>query len=671
MPKKKMETGDPALNYRSAAIAQRADGPATYDDETRSVEVVAATETPSIVYDWDRGVINEILLMSGAQIPETRQMVLLDAHQRFSTAAVIGSVRDLRVEGGSLTGRAYFSSVDEAQGPAVKVKEGHLTDFSVGYRVLEAVWVPEGKTTKIDGREYQGPVQVTTKWQPRELSTVPIGADQNAKARSEITADNKEETQMDKRIRAFLERSGLPATATDEEAYAFLDGMGKTEERQDVDLEKVRAEATGTERDRIRDIDAITKKYGCEEMARASILDGTGIDKVREAIMVKLYERADKANPGYSGMVYLVADERDKARAAMQDSLLIRAGFDVATPAPGSGDLRGYSLVELAREALRMSGENTGGRALEMVGRAMTTSDFPYLLANVATKALEAGFNAAEETWPIWTGEGSVSDFKTYYGVRVSEASDLDEVPEGAEFKYGERSEGREAYDVATYGKLYAITRQAIINDDLGGLTDAARVNGEAAQRKIGDVAYAVLTANGNMGDGKSLFHSDHGNDAVSGYLAAPGIATLNEAFRAMGVQKDLQGLRRLNLRPAYLLAPRSLEGLTEQFFKSEKYSDYNTAATDSMAASTRANIYAGNVLTRVYESRLDDDDLAQWYLAAAKGKAVKVVFLNGVKTPFLEMQKGWTVDGVEYKVRIDAGAYAVDWRGLYRNAGD
>ena len=36
-----------------------------------------------------------------------------------------------------------------------------------------------------------------------------------------------------------------------------------------------------------------------------------------------------------------------------------------------------------------------------------------------------------------------------------------------------------------------------------------------------------------------------------------------------------------------------------------------------------------------------------------------------------MEMQAGWTVDGVEYKVRIDAGAKAMDWRGLYKNAGE
>ena len=93
--------------------------------------------------------------------------------------------------------------------------------------------------------------------------------------------------------------------------------------------------------------------------------------------------------------------------------------------------------------------------------------------------------------------------------------------------------------------------------------------------------------------------------------------------------------------------------------------------ATDSSFASTRNNIYSGNVLTRVYNSRLDDDDAAAWYLAAMKGKTVIVYFLNGQKQPYLETRPGWDVDGIELKVRIDAGAAAIDYRGLYMNDGN
>jgi hypothetical protein len=36
-----------------------------------------------------------------------------------------------------------------------------------------------------------------------------------------------------------------------------------------------------------------------------------------------------------------------------------------------------------------------------------------------------------------------------------------------------------------------------------------------------------------------------------------------------------------------------------------------------------------------------------------------------------MESKEGWNVEGVEYKVRIDCGAKAMDWRGLYCNNGN
>jgi hypothetical protein len=37
---------------------------------------------------------------------------------------------------------------------------------------------------------------------------------------------------------------------------------------------------------------------------------------------------------------------------------------------------------------------------------------------------------------------------------------------------------------------------------------------------------------------------------------------------------------------------------------------------------------------------------------------------------PYLESRNGFTVDGVEFKVRIDAGAKAMDWKALASNDG-
>jgi hypothetical protein len=196
-------------------------------------------------------------------------------------------------------------------------------------------------------------------------------------------------------------------------------------------------------------------------------------------------------------------------------------------------------------------------------------------------------------------------------------------------------------------------------------------LHGEAASRKIGDIAYAVLTANAAMGDGVALFATAHGNYVAAGSGAAPGEATITAGVLAMGTQKDLKGLRRLNIRPMYYIGPKALEGTAEIFFSSQTFSDHSTVATDSTFASTRTNIYYGTYLTRVHEPRLDDTDAAAWYLAGMKGKTVNVYFLDGQQRPYLESQVGWTVDGTEYKVRLDAGAKAVSYRALYFNDGN
>jgi hypothetical protein len=676
--KKKQEV--PAMNYRSAPFSVRAEGPSTLDEATRSVEVVLSTENPARVYDWERGVINEILLMSGAQIPESRQLVMLDTHSRYETANIIGSAREIRIEGNQMVGRAQYSSAPEAEGPWIKTKEGHLTDYSVGYRVDEAVWIPDGQTSTIDGRTFTGPVQVATKWTPRELSAVPIGADSSAKARSEISDNqnkNKEEiTTMDPKLRKFLERSGLPVTATEAEANAFMEREADPPKKEEVDLDKIRSEATGKERDRIREIDALLTKYDCQDLARDLIVGQPGkepptLADAQRAVMDKLQEKSK--NPGFRG-VEMGADERDKFRAVADDALMLRAGMEVKNPAPGAQDLRGYTMVEMARECLRVAGINHRGGSKEMVGRALTSSDFPNILANLATKSMQAAWEAASETWQVWCGIGSVSDFKTYYDNALSEHDDLEEVPDSGEIKYGSFTEKLpETYKAASYAKKFRITRVMIINDDMGALTAMPARRAEAAARKVGDVAYAVIIANSAMGDGKTIFEATyHGNDAVSGFMAAPGIVNIGEGIRAMGVQKDIAGKRRLNIRPQFFLAPKALEGVSEVFFKSEKFSDHSTVATDSSFASQRTNPYSGDYFTRVYEPRLDDDDPAQWYLMGPKGKTVKVVFLNGVQAPTMEMrQPGFTIEGFEYMVAIDVGAYATDYRAMYRNEGN
>jgi len=580
-----------------------ATGPKTMSSEARQVQAVMATENPVRVYDWERGIVEEVLLMSGASYPA--QVPLLDSHDRGTVETVLGSVSAIMAQGSELVGLVEFSSVPRAQDAMTKVQEGHLTDFSIGYAVEESVWIPEGQSQAFDGRNLQGPVKVATKWTLRELSITPIGADSQAKARSLETHMEKNE---------ILEQ----------------------------------------ERSRVNEIMGLGQEFDVMDKARAAVTNGQTVQEFQTLVLKDMKESRSQA-PGFRVEAGVTEDE--KFRTAAQDAILVRGGLITAT----ENDLAALTLREMARECLIRSGQRSIGRNLpEMIGRALTSSDFPKILAASANKSLLMGYETSSETWMQWCATGNANDFKTHSVVRPSEMSDLEEVAEMGEYKHGTRDEAQEQFQIATYGKLFAISRQAIINDDLGALTTIPQAHGEAAGRKVGDVAYVVLTGNETMGDGKALFHEDHNNLAGTGGAVA--IATLAAGIAAMRKQKDILGLRSLNIRPQFFLAPVALEGSCEQLFLS------NLEGTQAKPG--QANPYAGNYFTRVYDPRLDDDDANAWYLAGPKGKTVTVFFLNGNQTPYLESREGFNVDGVEYKVRIDCGAKAVDWRAVYKNDG-
>jgi phage head maturation protease len=183
---------------------------ATANDEERSVEATISTESPVEVYDWssDR-MVEEVLLGDAAAMPA--QLPLLANHARYSLDSVLGSIRNIRLESGSMIGRLYFADDDDAMRAWSKVRAGHLTDVSVGYRVQEAVEIQPGATAVVKGRTFQAgkrALRVATKWTPKEGSLVPIGADQAAKIREQSELSIRKDNPMPPKLRAYLESIG-------------------------------------------------------------------------------------------------------------------------------------------------------------------------------------------------------------------------------------------------------------------------------------------------------------------------------------------------------------------------------------------------------------------------------------------------------------------------------
>ena len=355
--------------------------------------------------------------------------------------------------------------------------------------------------------------------------------------------------------------------------------------------------------------------------------------------------------------VATVEDERDKFRSGVSAALMARAGMAKDDPA---NNFRGRSLQELARASLERAGRRTDGLSkMDLVAAAFThsTSDFPLLLANVAQKAMMKGYDEVQETFQVWTTKGALPDFKAARRVDLSTFPSLAKVTEGAEYKSATIGERGETIQLATYGRKFSITRQAIINDDLDAFSKIPQRMGRAAIRTVGDLVYAVLTSNPAMADTIALFHADHGNLLTGAAIATSSVDTMRVA---MAKQKD--GTAVLGIRLAYLIVPVALEGTARVVRDSE----FEVTGSKNL---TVPNSVRGTFEV-ISDARLDTASASNWYGAASPSMhdTIEVAYLDGVETPTLEQQSGWDVDGVEFKVRMDAGVKALDFRTMAKN---
>ncbi|WP_121401924.1 ClpP-like prohead protease/major capsid protein fusion protein [Pseudomonas aeruginosa] len=433
----------------------------------------------------------------------------------------------------------------------------------------------------------------------------------------------------------------------------------------------VRAQINAAENTRREGIRAVFQPFAAShgEMLNEVLLDSSvTIEQAQAKLLASLASGATpSAGPSgsqganshvYAGNGNLVGD-------SVRASVLARAGLEEQQ---SDNRYNFMSLRELARASLVDRGIGVASYSpMQMVGLAFThtTSDFGTILIDVANRSMLAGWDEAEETFQLWTKKGMLSDFKTVHRVGLGEFPSLRQVREGAEYKYVTVGSRSQPIALATYGEIFSITRQAIINDDMNLLTDIPRKMGMAAKATIGDLVYAILTSNPVLSDGKALFHADHKN-LQTGASSALSIESLSKAKTQMATQKtEVEGgkPRTLNIRPAFVLTPVALEDKAKQIIRS--------ASVPGAESNSGIENPIRNFAEVIGEPRLDDNSATAYYLAARQGSdTIEVAYLDGNELPYMEQQQGFTVDGVATKVRIDAGVAPLDFRGLQKSNG-
>ena len=369
-----------------------------------------------------------------------------------------------------------------------------------------------------------------------------------------------------------------------------------------------------------------------------------------------------------AGHVTTEHDETDKRISAMAESVMARAALSDASGKPiratGANPYRGAKLLDLARASLGSSGLRTEGMdQMSMVAAAFTQSgsDFPILLENIMHKTVQNAYAISADTWTRFCKRGSVSDFRVNKRYRVGSLSVLEAKTELGEFRNKTIPDGeRGSITAATKGNIINISREAIVNDDLGAFVGLADALGRAAKRTVEADVYAYLVSNPTLDDGIALFHASHGNLLAAGTVIST--ANVDLVRQAMASQMDVGANDYLAITPSVLVCPLALGGLAREVNGAE-YND------DSNKQQRKPNVVRG-----LYSDIVDTPRLSgtAWYSFAAASEApvIEVAFLDGNDVPYVELQNGFTVDGSQWKVRLDFGIAATDWRGAYKNPG-
>lgn len=681
---RKKERVDGGLVYRGQVRAQSA----ILDEENRTIRVSFSSEDAKVlrggffqapwyeVLGHDRSEVNLERLESGAP-------VLLN-HARggiFNEEATpIGVVESAEIKNGRGEATIRLSKRSSVDDIWADVRDGILQNISVGYSIDERTLTAE-KEGEPD--EYR-----VTRWTPAEISIVDIPADHSVgigrseSGTFELRGYGAPEGEMYRIVEIQSEEKGMDPkdkkdtsagddanrAAPQPEVVTVVDESATAAARDKGTQDGIRAENQRQSEIRALFTPAFAEQLGTKaDEIRSAALEDT--DATVDSVRAQLLDALGSVSQSASADPRIEVGESNE-RAGITEALEVRAGLQSAPDNFGENHFRGHSLQEMARASLEAAGHSTGRLTrLELVGRAFTTSDFPLILADVANKSMKKGFDEAPETWNRFCQVGNLSDFKTAHRVNLSSFDDLEVVRENGEYKYGQFDEEKETIQLATYGKLFSLSRQAIINDDLQAFTVIPNRMGRAAARVPGDLAYGVITGNPTMNDGTALFAgtaigTDHGNLNIGGAAAIS--ATSVAAMRvAMARQTDKSGnANGLNIRPSYILVPLELEDTANILMQSE----FDPA--DGTNNNRAPNPVRGSMEV-VTDVRLSADSTTRWYMASsAQFDTIEVAFLDGVQAPMLEQQNGWTVDGTEFKVRLDCGAAPMDFRTWQRNDG-
>lgn len=464
-------------------------------------------------------------------------------------------------------------------------------------------------------------IKTAVRWTPHELSFVAVPADPGATTRGAFPMTKK-------------------AKAGDVPANEDVDVLD-TPENEPANVTRNQA------------IRSLCRANGMTREFEDSLIDAEGdLIAARAAVNSELERRAPRIRATVG------VDHADPAAIMQRQIGALSARATGAAPKDDEREFAHLSIVEHADFALQRRGVSTRGMpADQRIQRAIGTGDLPELLTGVGNRSLLSAYQVAASPIVQLAVKKTLTDFRAASFLRAGEFDDgLDLLTEHGEIKYTARTESKETIQLDTYARGVNYTMRAIINDDLGALTDATAQFGQKAAAKDADVLLAVLNAAGGAGptmdDGEALFSAAHDNiDSGDTPITVHSVGAARLSMRSI-VGADGETL--LAVTPKFLVVGKGLETKAEQFL-----------ASINPTNNQDANPFAGK-LTLMVEPRLPDYEWQIW-ADPAQAPVLALARLAGREAPQIEQQQAWTTWGVSFRCIHHVAAAAIGWRGAYK----
>ena len=470
----------------------------------------------------------------------------------------------------------------------------------------------------------------------------------------EVTPTDSDEAKTNEDVVAAAEDAAAAAedaaAAAKDAAAAVTEATGGTEQTEE-------------NRKRTQAIQQMARAAGLSaDYALALVGTALTVEQCSTAIMRRLAKRSQENGVNGNHSVRATGlDAGTKKRMAVENALLHRIYPSKFSLDAGAREFRGMTMVEIGRELLSERGINTRGldrsEVAKMVfNRAHSTSDFPLLFEGVINKMLRAQYEFAPEFWDKIARQTSVDDFRARGLYSAGVANGMKKIPEGGEIKYTTLKESKEQIRVETFGEGISYTRQAFINDDLGVFSIIPSAFVRHWDMLRGNLVWGLLTDNVKMSDGKGIFDATHGN-LLTGASSALSEESLAAAKTAMMKQKDIAG-QIIRMVPRYLIVSPENEMMAKKLV---------TATTPVKFEDV--NVFAG-AFDVIVEPRLTDPKA--WYLMADPYAvdSLYYAYLEGNEGLRVDSTEEFKTDSMDYAVRGDFGAAAIDYRGIVKAAG-